>query len=122
MLLLRFGIVAIFVIMLLPVGPATDSRAGASNARFCERYPKTCDASGELFDAFKLKLAYGVTLARGALEARSDRDSYGRSEKLNGRHVQPPKPRRVTSRQVSPYSSTALRGDERTTEWRPGAK
>lgn len=88
MFVLRLLIVAVCAIMLLPMDPAGDRANGhqASAQNFCERYPKTCDASGELWSAFKLKLAYGIKLARKELGAQStfDQRPYD-GRKLNGR-------------------------------------
>ena len=78
MFLIRFGVLVIIGIMLLPRGPAEidDGRRGASLERnsglggFCDRYPKTCDASVELATAFQQKLFYGISLARQSLESR----------------------------------------------------
>lgn len=74
MFMIRFGVLAIIGIMLLPRGPAElgDGRPGATAEQggFCERYPKTCDASVELGTAFRQKLFYGIALARRSLESQ----------------------------------------------------
>lgn len=66
MFLLRIGFIAVVAIMLLPRGPAEDRDQGG----FCDRYPKTCEASVELATAFGQKLSYGITLARRSLESQ----------------------------------------------------
>lgn len=88
MLLVRFGILAVFVIMLLPVDP--QSRSSEREGGFCDRYPNTCAASVELAGAFREKLSYGITLARRSLESRphatmSDRQTPYGASKLDGR-------------------------------------
>lgn len=88
MFLVRFVIVAVCLVMLLPADPELrhDQVAGTGTASFCTRYPKTCDASGEIWSAFKRKLTYGVKLARQSLAAQSDPypQPHGTS-KLGGR-------------------------------------
>jgi len=74
MFLIRFAVLAVFVIMLLPTGP--DDKSGilglnGDGSGFCMRYPKTCDASGELYGAFKQKLSYGVVQARQLINPQS---------------------------------------------------
>ena len=88
MFLVRALVVIFCLVMLLPLDPETHdhARVNASSQSFCMRYPKTCDASGEVWDAFKRKLAYGIKLTRQSLEAQSDTyvRPYGPS-KLDGR-------------------------------------
>lgn len=88
MFLVRALVVIFCLVMLLPLDPETHdgARADGNSESFCMRYPKTCDASGEVWDAFKRKLAYGIKLTRESLEAQSDPYArpYGTS-KLDGR-------------------------------------
>ena len=83
MFLIRFGVIAIIGIMLLPRGPGEygDGRPGATAEQggFCDRYPKTCDASVELGTAFRQKLFYGIALARRSLEAQPYAPAGGQS-------------------------------------------
>ena len=65
MVLIRIVFVAVIIIMLLPLGPPHSSAVATRQGKsFCERYPMTCGASVELFDAFKLKLGYAITLGQ----------------------------------------------------------
>ena len=66
MFLFRLAVIAIFLIMLLPSGPEDNAEIFSmrEGAGFCDRYPKTCDASVELYTAFRQKLTYGVSRAR----------------------------------------------------------
>lgn len=66
MFLFRLAAIAIILIMLLPSGPNDNAEIFSmkEGAGFCDRYPKTCDASVELYTAFRQKLTYGVSLAR----------------------------------------------------------
>ncbi|MGI9475236.1 MAG: hypothetical protein ACR2PI_00900 [Hyphomicrobiaceae bacterium] len=90
MFLVRLLVLAVAVIMLLPADPASrEAQRAYQDGRsvgFCSRYPKTCDASGEVWSAFKRKLAYAIKLARQSLAAQSD-PYYERyaSPKLGGR-------------------------------------
>jgi hypothetical protein len=74
MFLIRFAVVLVGLIMLLPTGPSDNSNSPTAmngrNDRFCDRYPKVCDASGEVYAAFRKKLAYGITLARQSLNSQ----------------------------------------------------
>lgn len=91
MFLVRLLVLAVAVIMLLPADPASREAQHAYQdgrpAGFCTRYPKTCDASGEVWSAFKRKLAYAIKLARQSLAAQSDHyfDRYA-SPKVGSRH------------------------------------
>ena len=123
MFLIRFGILAIFGIMLLPAAPPPpDQRAGrdARSEDFCAQYPKTCDASGELFDAFKVKLAYAVTLGLQSLSSQAfpeQRPAGHGASKFGGRFDQwhpASRPQRGAD------AGGTLRRDERSTEWRGG--
>ena len=119
MFLVRLAVIAVGVIMLLPAEPRHDALAGSRSApqNFCSRYPKTCDASGELWSAFKRKLSYGIKLARKEFATRSGSDSgrYG-SSKLGGQFGEwrPP----VINSHRSSHADNTLSGDERSTEWR----
>ena len=124
MFLVRFGVLAIVVVMLLPAGPQEHANPldgeQARKASFCERYPKTCDASGELLTAFKHKLIYGVSVARSALEAQSTAPQFAGSVppaagKLEGRFGQWIGGEAGPA-DVAPLSSGAL--DQRSSEWR----
>lgn len=116
MFLVRFVIVAVCLVMLLPTDPELrhNQVAGASTASFCTRYPKTCDASGEVWSAFKRKLTYGIKLARQSLEAQSDpyAQQYGTS-KLGGRLDD----RRQTDPHPANYANETLSPAERSGEW-----
>lgn len=88
MFLVRALVVLFCLVMLLPLDPETHghARVDGNSASFCTRYPKTCDASGEVWEVFKRKLAYGIKLTRESLEAQSD--PYARPyrpSKLDGR-------------------------------------
>lgn len=114
MFILRLMLVAICAVMLLPMEDTRVRPDGspASAQNFCDRYPKTCDASGELWSAFKLKLAYAVKLARRELGAQSTTRQqhyvapqqlgqlYGRPQNVNGH-----------------YSNGTLSPSERRSEW-----
>ncbi len=97
MFLMRLLVLAVAAVMLLPADPASYEAQLAHeegrSAGFCSRYPKTCDATGEVWSAFKRKFAYAIKLARQSLEGRSDPydERYGLS-KLGGRlgEWQPP--------------------------------
>ena len=90
MFLMRLLVLAVAVVMLLPADPGSReaqlAREEGGSAGFCSRYPKTCDASGEVWSAFKRKFAYGIKLVRQSFETRTDPygDRYGAS-KLGGR-------------------------------------
>ncbi len=116
MFLLRFGVLIVFVIMLLPADRAGGpSSRHASDAGFCTRYPNTCAAGGELWVAFKHKAAYAVTLTRETLAGGSGhRGATGAasSEKLSGRYPD----------WRSPRPANDLPQDERNVEWRPGSR
>ena len=66
MFLIRLAFIAVFLVMLLPSGPDDNAEIFSmkEGAGFCDRYPKTCDASVELYTAFRQKLTYGVSRAR----------------------------------------------------------
>lgn len=86
MFLMRLMVLAVAVVMLLPADPASRdgqvAHADGRSAGFCSRYPKTCDATGEIWSAFKRKLAYGIKLARQSLATQTDpfADNYGPSK------------------------------------------
>lgn len=119
MFVLRLLIIAVCAIMLLPMDPTADPPGGqrANAQNFCERYPKTCDASGELWAAFKLKLAYGIRLARRELSAQPafDPRTYDR-QKFNGRHNEW-RPQQGAPR-YSGLPGGTLSQSERLTDWR----
>jgi hypothetical protein len=75
--LIRFAAVFVGLIMLLPTGPSNSSALSGRNDRFCDRYPKVCDASGEVYGAFRKKLAYGITLARQSLNSQPSSTATG---------------------------------------------
>ncbi len=116
MFLVRVVIVAVCLVMLLPADPALrhNQVAGGGPASFCDRYPKTCDASGEVWSAFKRKLTYGIKLARQSLEAQPDpyTQRYGTS-KLGGRIDDW---RRTDPHQTN-YANGTLSPAERSNEW-----
>jgi hypothetical protein len=118
MFVLRLMIVAVGAVMLLPLEAPRDQTDGrqASAQNFCQRYPKTCDASGELWSVFKLKLAYGVKLARQELAAQSStpQRAYG-IPKLTGR-LNEWRPQDVGPR-YSGYSGGTLSPSERASDW-----
>jgi hypothetical protein len=117
-----------FVVMLLPTGQDTHDGGlenGDQNRSFCARYPKTCDASGELLEAFKLKLAYGITMTRRALEGQPEGVTYQAPKtgefrqappKLDGRYDVGANPQRQPP---LPEHPQVLSSEERSTEWRP---
>ncbi|MBU2531758.1 MAG: hypothetical protein KKB37_03385 [Alphaproteobacteria bacterium] len=119
MFIIRFGVIVVFLVMLLPRGPEGQYDASGRdlrNAGFCERYPKTCDASGELFTAFKQKLSYGIVLARHFLEARSVAEIGPASSLPNVSE----RPFDQAGRDYgNSYASGTLRPDERSSELRP---
>jgi hypothetical protein len=128
MFVVRFAVVLVFVVMLLPTGPTTREdalRNDEQNQGFCGRYPKTCDASGELLDAFKLKLAYGISITRQALEGRHQEAAYSAPSqgglgqagpKFDDRYDVSRAPQRHPP---LPERPQALSNEERSTEWRP---
>ena len=83
MFLVRLLVLGVAVVMLLPADPASREAQLAQqegrSAGFCSRYPKTCDASGEVWSAFKRKLVYGVKLVRQSFAGQADPyyDRYG---------------------------------------------
>ncbi len=116
MFLLRAAVVVVCLVMLLPTDPALhrDQIAAEGSGRFCERYPKTCDASGELWSAFKHKLVYGIKLIRLSLDTRSE--PYGETyhpSKFDGRL----EPWRPNDRAPTTYANGTLRPDERSRAW-----
>ncbi len=126
MFLIRFGILAAIGIMFLPSGPPAQRDHLANRPQhFCGRYPKTCDASVELFDAFKLKLAYGVTFARQSLETQAiPTNPLASSRSTTPRYAQPQYHghgddwRSAARPGGGSYAAGTLRRDERSTEWR----
>lgn len=128
MFVVRFAVVLVFVVMLLPAGPGVQNgsaRHDAQNQGFCDRYPKTCDASGELLEAFKHKLAYGISITRRALEGQPDGavtsaplqyDEPLDDQKLDGRYRYSQAPGRQPPVPVRPQGLTR---EEHSTEWRP---
>ena len=116
MFLVRAVAVVVCLIMLLPTDPALhrDQIAAEGSGRFCDRYPKTCDASGELLSAFKHKLVYGIKLIRQSLDTRSE--PYGGTyhpSKFDGRL----EPWRAPGRAPATYGDGTLRPDERSRAW-----
>lgn len=116
MFLVRAVIVAVCLVMLLPTDPSLhrDPITGEGSGRFCDRYPKTCDASGELWSAFKHKLVYGIRLLRQSLDTRSH--SYGDTyypTKYDGR-LEPWRPRAPAPGE---QNAGTLRSDERSRAW-----
>ena len=79
MFLIRFAAVFIGLIMLLPTGPSDSNALSGGNDRFCDRYPKVCDASGEVYAAFRKKLTYGITLARQSFDSLPSSTAAGLS-------------------------------------------
>ncbi len=60
MFLIRLGVVALVILLFLPGPPRSHVAGTGSGDGFCDRYPKTCDASGEIGEALKHKLAFAV--------------------------------------------------------------
>ena len=118
MFVLRLMIVAVGAVMLLPMEATGDRIDGrqANALNFCQRYPKTCDASGELWSVFKLKLAYGVKLARKEFGAQSSThpQTYG-VPKLSGR-LNEWRPQDAGAR-YSGYTGGTLSPSERGSDW-----
>ncbi len=63
MFLIRLGVVALVVLLFLPGPPRSHVPGTGAGDGFCGRYPKTCDASGEIGDALKYKLAFAINWA-----------------------------------------------------------
>ena len=111
MFILRLLFVAICVVMLLPMEASGDRQAKAEN--FCQRYPKTCGASDELWTAFKLKLAYAVKLARKELSAQysTRQQPYAARGQMNEWRPQDAVPG------ISGYTNGTLSQSERVPDW-----
>ncbi len=59
MFLIRLGVVALVILLFLPGPPAAPVSAGGGDG-FCDRYPKTCDASVEIGEALKYKAMFAI--------------------------------------------------------------
>ncbi len=132
MFLIRLGVLALIVLMVLPVPPPAHvpgAKQDAAGLGFCDRYPKTCDASGELLEALGHKLVYaagwisrsaGVHIPGLSAPGGGRGDGAGTDPARTGQRYESWQ-REAPSRGWDDRDSRGtLRGDERSTVW-PGA-